>query len=301
MKLTQIIYQYFFSLPFVEDWVGRNLVNLKKTLFVSLFFVVQSSNAQNLFQGWDTTNSNTNCYECFAIEEFTEDAIATLGCGRIQSTAEVSMSFECKTLGVRAAGIKLTDGLRARAGCEVAFCALPLPPGPPGGTAVTPILIEETKPINKFDNITLTPDEIYNQNAIYKWYDEDNNLVYAGKDYEIANATAQKYKLEVLTPTNEIISLKEVELKYKPNYLETLYPNPANTGNLSITYKINEASSAYIMIYSYYMSGGISNNYIVDINVNEKNIDISSLPLGLYKVALITDGQIVDVKILSKL
>ena len=49
------------------------------------------------------------------------------------------------------------------------------------------------------------------------------------------------------------------------------------------------------------MSGGISNNYIIDKDDTEKNIDLSFYPNGFYKVALITDGQIVDVKILSKL
>ena len=47
-------------------------------------------------------------------------------------------------------------------------------------------------------------------------------------------------------------------------------------------------------------TGGISYNYIIDKDATEKNIDVSSNPFGLYKVALVTDGQIVDVKILSK-
>jgi len=237
---------------------------------------------------------------CLALEQHTTtDATLVLNCGRIDATNNLQIDKLVGPVEVYSGrSIKMVEGFKVRCqgyGCFRVGQILT------AGTALTPVLIEETHPIDRFDNITLTPDEIFNDNAIYKWYDEDNNLVYAGKDYEIANATAQKYKLEVLSPTNEIISLKEVELKYKPNHLETLYPNPATTGNLNITYKINEASSAYIMIYSYYMTGGISNNYMVDINVNEKNIDISSLPFGLYKVALVTDGQIVDVKILSKI
>ena len=39
---------------------------------------------------------------------------------------------------------------------------------------------------------------------------------------------------------------------------------------------------------------------VVGKDATEKNIDISYYPNGFYKVALVTDGQIVDVKILSK-
>lgn len=43
------------------------------------------------------------------------------------------------------------------------------------------------------------------------------------------------------------------------------------------------------------------NKYIIDKDATEKKIDLGLYPNGFYKVALITDGQIVDVKILSKL
>lgn len=153
--------------------------------------------------------------------------------------------------------------------------------------------------IDKYDDVSISAQDI-GEVAIYNWYDSEGNLIFEGKDLFIANAVAEKYKLEVIS-LDGFKDYKDVEVTLKPNRLENLYPNPANSGNLNIRYKINEANSAYLMITSYYMSGGISNNYIIDKDDTEKNIDLSFYPNGFYKVALITDGQIVDVKILSKL
>lgn len=153
--------------------------------------------------------------------------------------------------------------------------------------------------IDLYDDVTITAQDI-GEVAFYNWYDNEGNLIFEGKDLFIANAVAEKYKLEVIT-LDGFKDYKDVEISLKPNRLETLYPNPASSGNLNIKYKINEANSAYIMITSYYMSGGISNNYIIDKDATEKKIDLGLYPNGFYKVALITDGQIVDVKILSKL
>ena len=124
--------------------------------------------------------------------------------------------------------------------------------------------------------------------------------MYQGKDLFIDDAIAEKYQLKVFSPSDGYFEITDYDLKYNPNRLEVLYPNPASSSNLNVKYKVNEASSAYIMIFSYYMTGGISYNYIIDKDATEKNIDVSSYPFGLYKVALVTDGQIVDVKILSK-
>jgi hypothetical protein len=292
MKLKQILSQYFgFS---GHGWGGEKITYPKLALIISLLFGMQFSYGQ--FEGWDVTGSNPRCYSCMAYQELTEDAVASLDCGRIQSTAEVSISFECKTLGVEAAGIRLTDGLRARAGCETSFRALPLPPG---GVANEPDTTTEVVDIDIYEDVTISADDLINQEQ-YNWYDSEGNLVHQGQDFHIIEAIAEKYTLKVID-IKGFETFREYDLKYKPNRLETLYPNPSTGGNLNIQYKINEANSAYIMIFSYYMNAGTSYNYIVDMSVAEKNIDISNLPFGLYKVALITDGQIVDVKILSKL
>lgn len=81
-----------------------------------------------------------------------------------------------------------------------------------------------------------------------------------------------------------------MELKLKPNAIEVIYPNPASN-ILTVDYKINEGSSAYLSITGVYMSN-ISNNYILDIDQEQITIDVSNYPLGAYVIALITDGNI---------
>ena len=154
------------------------------------------------------------------------------------------------------------------------------------------------KEVDKFEPITLSAEDIGEQ-ALYNWYDSEGNLIFEGKDLFIANAVAEKYKLEVIR-LDGFKDYKDVEVSLKPNRIEKLFPNPTATNNVNITYKINEAESAYIMINSYYMTGGISHNYIVNKDETEININLSNYPLGLYKIALVADGVISDMKILSK-
>ncbi|PHR13864.1 MAG: hypothetical protein COA40_04960 [Aequorivita sp.] len=45
---------------------------------------------------------------------------------------------------------------------------------------------------------------------------------------------------------------------------------------------------------------GISNNYILDVNATAINLDVSTYTSGLYSVALVCDGEIVDSKNLAK-
>lgn len=182
-------------------------------------------------------------------------------------------------------------------GCTSTIVKKKLYTPPPASTPPPPT--EVVIVVDKDETITIDAEEIVGQ-GIYNWYDSEGNLVFQGKDLFIASTVAEKYHLEVISSIDGFTNYSEVDIVLKPNRLETLFPNPSTGGNLNITYKINEAQSAYIMIFSYYMTGGISYNYIVDKDATEKNIDVSSYPFGLYKVALVTDGQIVDVKILSK-
>ena len=54
------------------------------------------------------------------------------------------------------------------------------------------------------------------------------------------------------------------------------------------------------MILGYYENNGTSNNYILDVNSNEIDINISNYPNGFYTVALVIDGNIIDAKTLIK-
>lgn len=63
---------------------------------------------------------------------------------------------------------------------------------------------------------------------------------------------------------------------------------------------MNAASSAYLMIISYYMNGGVSNNYVLDVNSSETIINLTSYANGFYKVVLVVNGVISDAKIIFK-
>lgn len=154
------------------------------------------------------------------------------------------------------------------------------------------------KIVDSNEPITISASDI-NEPAIYNWYDSDGNLIFQGKDLEIANAVTDKYKLEVISTVDGFKDYTEVEVTLKPNRFENIAPNPASS-DLTINYKLNDASSAYIMIFSYYVTNGLSYNYIVDVNASQTTIDVSNYPTGLYTVALVANGAIVDAKILIK-
>lgn len=154
-----------------------------------------------------------------------------------------------------------------------------------------------TKYVDKNEPITISAAQI-SESAVYNWYDADGNFITSGKDLNIATEVAQKYKLEVIA-ADGFKDYTEVEVKLNPNTLGTISPNPV-VNSANITYKINEASSAYLMILGGYGTTGDSNNYILDLNSSGINIDLSYYSSGFYTVALVCDGQIVDAKTLVK-
>lgn len=146
--------------------------------------------------------------------------------------------------------------------------------------------------------ITISAEDI-NEPAIYNWYNNEGNLIYQGKDLQIANAIAEKYRLEVIATTDGYKDYREVEVTLKPSTLENISPNPASN-NVIVSYKLNGASSAYLMVIGYYGSNGTSNNYILDVNSSEANLNVSNYASGFYTVALVVNGEIVDAKTLIK-
>lgn len=152
--------------------------------------------------------------------------------------------------------------------------------------------------INKNDIITISATQI-NEAAIYNWYDADGKLVFTGKDLTIATEIATKYKLEVIATIDGFKDYTEVNVNFKPNTLEVIAPNPAsNTANIS--YKLNDVNSAYLMVLGSYGTSGTTNNYILDVNSSNTNIDLTNYHNGFYTVALVCNGQIVDAKTLVK-
>jgi subtilisin family serine protease len=154
------------------------------------------------------------------------------------------------------------------------------------------------KDVDKNEPITISATEL-SEPAIYNWYDSEGNLIFTGKDLTIATQVATKYKLEVIATTDGFKDYTEVDINLKPSVLNTISPNPSSN-NVTITYKLNEVNSAYIMIIGSYGTSNSSNNYILDLNSSETTIDISNYSNGFYTVALICNGQIIDAKTLVK-
>lgn len=153
------------------------------------------------------------------------------------------------------------------------------------------------KEVDLNETITISTEDI-NEPAIYNWYDKDGNLIYQGKDLTVTAEVVKEYKLEVIATTDGFKDYSDVEVKFKPNVIESISPNPA-TNNITVNYKINDASSSYLMVIGYYGSN-TSNNYILDTDLKQTQINVSSYPVGYYTVALVCNGEIVDAKTLIK-
>ena len=156
----------------------------------------------------------------------------------------------------------------------------------------------EDKNVDKNEPITISAIQI-SESAIYNWYDTVGNLIFTGTDLTVATQVATKYKLEVIATTDGFKDYSEVDINLKPSTLNTIAPNPASN-NVAISYRLNEVNSSYLMILGSYGTTNTSNNYILDPNSSETNIDISNYPNGFYTVALICNGQILDAKTLVK-
>lgn len=156
----------------------------------------------------------------------------------------------------------------------------------------------DDKVVDKNETVTISAEQI-NEAAIYNWYDADGKLVFQGKDLTVSVDVAKKYKLEVIAVADGFKDYANVEVKLKPSSLGAIAPNPAKN-NITVTYKLNDASSAYIMILGSYGTAATSNNYILDLKSSETNINITNYPTGLYTVALVCNGKIVDAKTLIK-
>ncbi|TXD80664.1 hypothetical protein ESY87_20440 [Subsaximicrobium wynnwilliamsii] len=153
------------------------------------------------------------------------------------------------------------------------------------------------KEVDFNETIIISAEDI-NEPAAYNWYDNDGNLVYQGKDLTVTADVVKKYKLEVVATTDGFKDYVDVEVKFKPSLIESISPNPTSD-NATINYKINDTNSAYLMVIGYYGSN-TSNNYILDTNTQQTQIDTSNYSLGYYTVALVCDGEIVDAKTLIK-
>jgi hypothetical protein len=111
-----------------------------------------------------------------------------------------------------------------------------------------------------------------------KWYNK-NYL-----DFEVLNKKPTWVK-----------DLKNVEVivNVKRFNIDNISPNPA-TNLVTVNYKADEASSAYLMVLN--STATTSNNYILDVNQTPTTFNVSNFQQGVYSVILVCDGVAVDMK-----
>jgi len=84
------------------------------------------------------------------------------------------------------------------------------------------------------------------------------------------------------------------------NTLNTIYSNPTSDSNITITYKINNGNTAYLLVTDIHDVSTTFPLLEIDVDNEEFIMDISSYSSGVYSLSLIVDGQIEDSKTLIK-
>lgn len=146
----------------------------------------------------------------------------------------------------------------------------------------------------KDDESTNLSGQDIGENATYRWYDSDGELVHEGKNFSVSPANTETYKLEIIAESDGFKDYDEIVVNVKDKYILGMSPNPASS-QVVLGYKASNASNAYISITS---NGGPAQNHILDLNNTDITIDVSTLNTGVYNVVLICDGQAVDMKTL---
>src|SRR5690606_9320579 len=91
------------------------------------------------------------------------------------------------------------------------------------------------KEVNYEETVILSATDI-GEDAVYNWYDNEDNLVHQGKDYSVTVNDETAYKLEVTATSDGYKDYDTVELSFKPNAINNVYPNPATSTTLQVDY-----------------------------------------------------------------
>ncbi|MGB3453998.1 MAG: hypothetical protein WBA59_09225 [Moheibacter sp.] len=152
---------------------------------------------------------------------------------------------------------------------------------------------EKNVSANKNEIITLSVEEI-NEDAVYNWYDSEDNLVSSGTSLAVIADIAKTYKVEIIAKEDGYKDYADVEVILNPHSLQSIAPNPSSS-YITLNYTLNSPISSYLSIVGYTGNDtGVVRNYIIDTNSSQKSIDISGFAIGFYTVSLICDGQTIN-------
>lgn len=153
----------------------------------------------------------------------------------------------------------------------------------------------EDRSVTINDSVSLNADLIPDS-AIYNWYDSNDSLVYTGSDFSSVIALSQNYKLEVIRMEDGLKDYDDITIYADKGHLGSISPIPTNS-TLTVEYNIHNSNSTYLCFVN--TSTGTTYNYILTELNDAKTINVSNWPIGTYSVHLVSQGEIIDSKIIS--
>ena len=129
-----------------------------------------------------------------------------------------------------------------------------------------------------------------NEPAVYNWYNADGKLLHKGETFYVKNSNTT-YLLEVIADYDGFKKTKEISLNKANALIHSIYPNPA-TNSVTVQYNKLNCSNAYLMVVN--INSKTIENYILNINSNEIKIDTSQFILGLYRIVLVCDNNVIE-------
>ena len=159
----------------------------------------------------------------------------------------------------------------------------------------------EDKYIFQNEGVMLSAADI-GEPAIYKWYDQQGNLISEEREFDITVTQETKYKLEVIAEADGYKDYDEVAVKIVqdkiepivPGKIESIAPNPV-TDIVKITCVFDHDSRAYFTVTNQ-IGRDIINHYTLNTSPQTVDMNISSYASGTYVVTLFCDGVIADTK-----
>lgn len=156
--------------------------------------------------------------------------------------------------------------------------------------------MDREEPFN--ENIKLSAAGI-GEDALYRWYDENNDLLSENIDLDITVNETQIYRLEVEALADGYKDYDTVTVSVRPSSIIHVSPNPASS-QITIEYELNQVESASLIISDIYGAAGTYQDYSIASNSLSKIINLSNFTSGFYTITLVCDGIAIDSKTFIK-
>jgi hypothetical protein len=136
------------------------------------------------------------------------------------------------------------------------------------------------------------------ESAEYLWYDINGDSIGSGTSIYVHPEQFENYTVVVQTQNDKFRDYDNVEVEVNQGKIISVSPNPVND-NLTLNYVVAPTSNSYVSITNT-ISANQVNTYLISPYLFSANLDVSSLPTGIYAVTLYVNGVAVDNCLLSK-